>query len=141
MAKSRVYFISDVHGSNRCFRKFLNAAGFYKADILILGGDITGKVLTPIIGEGDGSFRCTYQGSDLVLKNNEEVEEFRKKAADFGQYTSMMSPRVQRAAGQSRQGYRALQPTYGGKDEGVDFPGGGEAREDVCEMFHLTRKR
>jgi len=92
VAKSRVYFISDVHGSNRCFRKFLNAAGFYKADILILGGDITGKVMTPIIEGGDGSFRCTYQGSDLVLKNNEEVEEFRKKAADFGSYTSLVSP-------------------------------------------------
>src|SRR3989454_9935867 len=92
MAKSRIYFISDVHGSNRCFRKFLNAASFYKADILILGGDITGKVMTPISEEGDGTFRCTYQGSDLVLKNNEEVEEFRKKAADFGQYTSIMSP-------------------------------------------------
>src|SRR5207245_11097236 len=72
--------------------KVLNADGFYKADILIVGGDITGKVMTPIIEGGDGSFRCTYQGSDLVLKNNEEVEEFRKKAADFGQYTSIMSP-------------------------------------------------
>ena len=91
MAKSRIYFISDVHGSNRCFRKFLNAAGFYKADILILGGDITGKVMTPIIEGGDGSFRCTYQGSDLVLKNNEEVEEFRKKAADSGSYTTLVS--------------------------------------------------
>jgi len=92
VAKSRIYFISDVHGSNRCFRKFLNAASFYKADILILGGDITGKVMTPIVEEGDGTFRCTYQGSDLVLKNNEEVEEFRKKAADFGSYTSLVSP-------------------------------------------------
>jgi uncharacterized protein len=91
VAKSRVYFISDVHGSSRCFRKFLNAASFYKADILILGGDITGKVMTPIVEAGDGSFRCTYQGSDLALKNNEEVEEFRKKAADSGSYTIQVS--------------------------------------------------
>jgi len=92
VAKSRIYFITDVHGSNRCFRKFLNAASFYKADILILGGDITGKVMTPIVEEGDGSFRCTYQGSDLVLRSREEVEEFRKKAADSGSYTSLVSP-------------------------------------------------
>ena len=91
MAKSRVYFISDVHGSSRCFRKFLNAASFYKADILILGGDITGKVMTPIVEVGDGTFRCTYQGSDLTLKNDEEVEEFRKKAADSGSYTIQVS--------------------------------------------------
>ena len=91
MAKSRIYFISDVHGSNKCFRKFLNAASFYKADILILGGDITGKVITPIVEEGDGSFRCTYQGTELVLKNSNEVEEFRKKAADSGSYTTLVS--------------------------------------------------
>jgi Icc-related predicted phosphoesterase len=91
VAKSRIYFISDVHGSSRCFRKFLNAASFYKADILILGGDITGKVMTPIVEVGDGTFRCTYQGSDLTLKSN-EVEDFRKKAADSGSYTSLVSP-------------------------------------------------
>jgi len=27
-----------VHGSERCFRKFLNAARFYDAQLLILGG-------------------------------------------------------------------------------------------------------
>jgi Icc-related predicted phosphoesterase len=91
MAKSRVYFITDVHGSNRCFKKFLNAAGFYKADILILGGDVTGKVLTPIVEAGDGSFRCSYQGTNLVLKTDKEVEEFRAKAADGGSYTILVN--------------------------------------------------
>jgi len=92
VAKSRVYFITDVHGSNRCFKKFLNAASFYKADIIILGGDITGKVMNPIVEDGDGTFRCTYQGSDLVLRSKEEVEELRKKAADSGSYTVLVSP-------------------------------------------------
>ncbi|HEV2227210.1 MAG TPA: hypothetical protein VGR56_10460, partial [Nitrososphaerales archaeon] len=92
MAKSRVYFITDVHGSNRCFKKFLNAASFYKADVIVLGGDITGKVMIPIVDQGDGTFRCSYQGSDLTLKSREEVEELRKKAADSGSYTVPMSP-------------------------------------------------
>ena len=91
MARSRVYFITDVHGSNKCFRKFLNAAAFYKADVLILGGDITGKVMTPIV-EGDGAFRASYQGEDLVMGSKEEVHEFRKKAADSGTYTHIVSP-------------------------------------------------
>ena len=91
MAKSRVYFITDVHGSNRCFKKFLNAASFYKADVIILGGDITGKVMVPIIEQADGNFRCSYQGSDLFLRNKEEVEELKKKAADSGSYTIPMS--------------------------------------------------
>lgn len=91
MARSRIYFITDVHGSNRCFKKFLNAAKFYKADILILGGDVTGKVLTPIVELGDGSFRCSYQGSDLTVPNKEEVEKLKAKAADSGSYTRVVS--------------------------------------------------
>jgi Icc-related predicted phosphoesterase len=92
VAKSRVYFITDVHGSNRCFKKFLNAASFYKADVIVLGGDITGKVMIPIIEQGDGTFRCSYQGTDLILRSKEEVEELEKKAADSGSYTAQVSP-------------------------------------------------
>ena len=91
MPRSRIYFITDVHGSNRCFKKFLNAADFYKANVLILGGDVTGKVLTPIVDMGDGTFKCSYQGSDLILKNGQEVESFRVKAADSGSYTRIVS--------------------------------------------------
>ena len=90
MARSRIYFITDVHGSSKCFRKFLNAAKFYKADVLILGGDITGKVMTPIV-ESEGRFSCTYQGSELVMNNGGEVDEFRKKVADSGTYTHLVS--------------------------------------------------
>ncbi len=91
MARSRIYFITDVHGSNKCFRKFLNAAKFYKADVLILGGDITGKVMTPIVESG-GRFSCSYQGAELTMTSKEEVEEFRKKAAESGTYTHLVSP-------------------------------------------------
>ncbi len=91
MARSRIYFITDVHGSTRCFRKFLNAAKFYKADVLILGGDITGKVMTPVIEER-GRFTCSYQGTELVMDSSAEVEDFRKKDAESGSYTTVLSP-------------------------------------------------
>jgi Icc-related predicted phosphoesterase len=91
VARSRVYFITDVHGSNKCFRKFLNAAKFYKADTLILGGDITGKVLTPVVESGGGSFKCTFQGEDLSMSDLSQVEEFRKRAAELGVYTQIVS--------------------------------------------------
>jgi len=45
MAATRIYYASDVHGSNRCFRKFLNAAKFYQANVLVMGGDILGKAI------------------------------------------------------------------------------------------------
>jgi Icc-related predicted phosphoesterase len=47
----RIFFATDVHGSDRCFRKFIAAAETYDADALILGGDIAGKGLVPIRSE------------------------------------------------------------------------------------------
>ena len=108
MGSSRIYFITDVHGSNRCFKKFLNAAKFYKANVLILGGDITGKVLIPIIEQPDGSFRCNYQGAELTLKNREEVDEFRGKAADSGSYTHVLSRSEFEELGANRDKVSAL---------------------------------
>jgi len=49
----RIFFATDVHGSDRCFRKFVNAASVYDADVLILGGDVAGKGLVPVQREGD----------------------------------------------------------------------------------------
>jgi Icc-related predicted phosphoesterase len=46
---TRVFFATDLHGSERCFRKWLNAAAVYEAQVLVLGGDLTGKVLVPLV--------------------------------------------------------------------------------------------
>ncbi len=91
MATSRIYFITDVHGSTRCFRKFLNAAKFYKADVLILGGDITGKVMIPIVEQQDEAYNCTYQGDELRLKTRQEADGLMTKAADSGSYCKIVS--------------------------------------------------
>ena len=91
MTKSRVFFITDVHGSTRCFKKFLNAAKFYKANILVLGGDLTGKVLIPIVDRGDGTYGCTFEGNDLSLRNRKEVDGVVAKADDAGLYTRIMT--------------------------------------------------
>ena len=45
----KIYFATDVHGSEICWKKFLAAGKFYDADTLILGGDMTGKAIIPII--------------------------------------------------------------------------------------------
>ena len=91
MAKTRIYFITDVHGSNRCYRKFLNAAKFYGADVVILGGDITGKSIIPVVELENGRFTCKYQGEDIMLENSKEVDELRKKVGDSGAYTTVVS--------------------------------------------------
>ena len=50
-----VFYATDVHGSERTWRKFLNAAAFYKADVLVMGGDVMGKLVIPIIREAGGA--------------------------------------------------------------------------------------
>ena len=89
---TRLFFITDVHASDRCFRKFLNAAKVYKADCLILGGDITGKVLIPIVERSDGTFGLQLFGKDTVVKKD-RLEETRKALQNAGQYSFATSPK------------------------------------------------
>jgi uncharacterized protein len=67
----RLYFATDVHGSERCFRKFLAAAKTYEADALILGGDIAGKGLVPIRAV-DGTLTATVRGESVSVPLEEE---------------------------------------------------------------------
>ena len=60
----RVFFATDIHGSEICWRKFLNAAAFYKADAVILGGDVTGKVMVPIT-EHNGYWQVVMGGETV----------------------------------------------------------------------------
>lgn len=93
MAKSRVFFVTDVHGSDRCFRKFVNAGKFYSANILILGGDITGKMIVPLIKQPDGTYKCDYGGTAYVLKSQAQIDETVKGIKDSGFYPYMTEPR------------------------------------------------
>jgi len=81
----RVFFVSDLHGSEKCFRKFINAAKFYKADTLILGGDITGKVLVPIVEKNDGTFSLSLFGKETTA-TKDSLGEYQKMLRDAGQY-------------------------------------------------------
>jgi Icc-related predicted phosphoesterase len=61
-ATADIYYASDVHGSDVCWRKFLGAARFYGAGSLIMGGDLTGKAIVPIEIDGEGRFTTTFLG-------------------------------------------------------------------------------
>jgi Icc-related predicted phosphoesterase len=85
-----LFFATDIHGSDRCFRKFLNAADFYKADVLIMGGDLTGKMLIPITPNGSG-WRAEYAGRELQLETRAELAAFVEQLADAGIYSQQMT--------------------------------------------------
>src|ERR1700680_1480653 len=74
----RVFFATDVHGSERCFRKFLAAAKVYEANVLLLGGDVAGKGLIPVVQE-NGSLSAEVHGERVTLP----VEEADRLEADI----------------------------------------------------------
>ena len=82
-----IYYASDVHGSNRCFRKFLNAAKFYKAQILVMGGDVLGKAIVFLEETRPGVYVTKERGQHLELTSENEVRDFEKVAANKGLYT------------------------------------------------------
>lgn len=86
MPKTRIFFSTDIHGSEKCFIKFLNAAKFYKADVLIIGGDITGKAIVPITQQSSGLFSAYFLGERYVLESSEKVAELEKRIRAVGFY-------------------------------------------------------
>lgn len=67
----RIFFATDVHGSERCFRKFLNAADAYEADVLLLGGDVAGKAIVPL-RRADGMLTAEVRGETVSVPADEK---------------------------------------------------------------------
>jgi uncharacterized protein len=88
----RVFFSTDIHGSEVCWKKFLNAGQHYKADVVILGGDMTGKALVPIIDDGGGSWHATLLDNRETLNGEEEVQKFEHAVIRRGYYPFRTTP-------------------------------------------------
>ena len=86
-----IFFATDVHGSNVCFKKFVGAAKFYGAGVLILGGDVTGKMVVPIARQASGAYLTSFAGKEVSLDSEEKVAAFEKRIADMGFYPKVMT--------------------------------------------------
>ncbi|MGC8558866.1 MAG: hypothetical protein ACP5NC_07765, partial [Nitrososphaeria archaeon] len=86
MKKIKLFFATDLHGSEKCFRKFIKAAKVYGADVMIIGGDLTGKTIIPFIVRKDGYIEADYFGQKLLIKSKNQEEKYIRNAADFGYY-------------------------------------------------------
>lgn len=89
---TRIFYVTDVHGSEICFSKFLSAATFYKADVVILAGDITGKMIVPIVQKPDNTYSSWFMGGERVAKTEHEVVEIEKAIRDSGYYPFRITP-------------------------------------------------
>jgi Icc-related predicted phosphoesterase len=86
----RILFATDIHGSDVCWRKFLNAGAFHNADVLIMGGDMTGKAMVPIVGS-DGHWELTLQDQRHELTTEVELRSMEKRISDRGYYPIRLS--------------------------------------------------
>ncbi len=87
----KIFFATDIHGSETCWRKFLNAAAFYKADLVILGGDVTGKVMVPIVAH-TGYWQATVRGETVKMETQEELAEIERQIRARGSYPAVVTP-------------------------------------------------
>src|SRR5262249_37256674 len=82
----RIFFATDIHGSETCWKKFLNSGEHYKADVVILGGDMTGKALVPIVDDGGGHWHATLLENRNELDGEDAVQEFELAVQRRGYY-------------------------------------------------------
>jgi Icc-related predicted phosphoesterase len=87
---TRLFFATDLHGSERTYRKFINAGKFYSVDVIVMGGDIQGKLLIPIIKETNGHHRATLQGRVEHFSTEEELDGLKKRLDVLGFYYKIM---------------------------------------------------
>ncbi|TMI33863.1 metallophosphoesterase [Candidatus Bathyarchaeota archaeon] len=67
MPKTRIIFSSDFHGSDVVWRKFLNSASMFNANVLLMGGDMTSKVMVPIVREPEGGYTANFLGKEVKI--------------------------------------------------------------------------
>lgn len=88
---TRIFFTTDLHGSDACFKKFVNAADTYDAQVLVVGGDITGKVMVPIVRRG-GVWEAEVFGGRRTAQSREELAELEKVLRTNGFYPYRTDP-------------------------------------------------
>jgi hypothetical protein len=87
-----IFFATDVHGSDICWKKFISAGKFYKAQILILGGDMTGKAIVPIIHQGGDTYKAVLLQQEFMLHGPAELDDMSQKITSRGYYPYRTTP-------------------------------------------------
>jgi len=87
----KIFFASDIHGSEVCWKKFLNAAAFYSADLVIIGGDVTGKIMVPVVAH-TGYWQVELSGEAYRLESEQEVKAIEQEIRNRGYYPTRVTP-------------------------------------------------
>lgn len=95
----RLYYASDIHGTEVLWRKFLHAPRVYEAPVIVMGGDVTGKAVIPLVEASDGVVTAELFGQPERAGTAEERAELEHRIRSNGMYPHLMSAEeVQRVA-------------------------------------------
>lgn len=89
---TKLFFATDIHGSDICWSKFLNAGKFYEADVLILGGDMTGKAIVPVLHQGGKKYHVTLLEQAFELSTDDDLQDMIKRIRSRGYYPYITNP-------------------------------------------------
>lgn len=87
-----IYYASDLHGAEPCWRKFLRAGEFYGADVLVMGGDLAGKAIVPIDLAENGGFTATFLRERHQGMSEEALEQLKDSIRHNGFYPYVGPP-------------------------------------------------
>ncbi len=90
--ETRIFFATDIHGSETCWKKFLNSGKHYEAKVMVLGGDMTGKALVPIVEQGAGRWYATLLENRQDFTTEDEVKQFEESVRRRGYYPFRSTP-------------------------------------------------
>lgn len=91
-SRQRIFYATDIHGSETCWRKFLNSGKHYEADVMVLGGDMTGKALVPIVDDGGDRWHASLLEVRQEMNGEDEVVAFEDSVRRRGYYPFRTHP-------------------------------------------------
>jgi Icc-related predicted phosphoesterase len=86
-----LFYVTDLHGSQVAYRKFLNAAKAYGVDALICGGDVAGKQMYPIVPDTNGIKTIELDGRVHRLDSDDALAEAIANIGSRGGYDVELS--------------------------------------------------
>jgi uncharacterized protein len=85
-AALRLYYASDIHGTEVLWLKFMNAPKHYKAQVLVMGGDVTGKMVIPLVEGPAGTFNAQLFGRAERAGSEGELATLERRIRGNGMY-------------------------------------------------------
>ena len=89
---TKIYFATDIHGSEKCWRKLVNAGFVYEVDHIILGGDLTGKGTLVIVEEKKNHWVTNFLGDEMIAEDEDGLATMKSRAHNTGFYPYVMKP-------------------------------------------------